>query len=345
MADARYIIIENINPGMTFYNYIGGDSTEDEILRGLYQIMASLHFAYNSVGFTHYDLHTANVMQHDFLNAPAPNVFPQNPPPIQNPLIVGMAPDNVLFKYFINGDVYLIPANYIYVIIDFGMSYVGTRGAINQSAIPTRAVHLMDQVRTPEKPNEDFDHYSVLMHSMITILSSDTRRHFLIDVMANPPIWKVTPLGRLYRHFLESYEFKFPRLNSMMNGLALVSAAGGRNVRNTIIRMIDAHTAPERLVGVWKWRAMDDFPWYPPPSPASNAISPLRSSGAVLNWMRDNFFQNVFPANYTHVFNWGDLPPNTLQGIEPSQDRLNAINMANQIYEQRAMVLKEAESK
>ena len=98
-----YIIYENINPSITLSDYIKSDQFNiTEWMKIFMQIILALNFANEKIGFTHYDLHTDNVL-------------------IRN---INNKKDQFLIKYPYNGDYLYLQDNKIATIIDYGMSRI-----------------------------------------------------------------------------------------------------------------------------------------------------------------------------------------------------------------------------
>lgn len=63
-----YIMLENINSSITLRNYIKSGCNLQEFLNVFMQILYSLHHANKNYDFTHYDLHSANVLIRKYNN-------------------------------------------------------------------------------------------------------------------------------------------------------------------------------------------------------------------------------------------------------------------------------------
>jgi len=97
----KILLIEYIKDSYKLYNYIKSSDINESILYSLIkQVILSIAIAQNKKNFTHYDLHSCNIM-------------------------IKKCDPNISFLYVIDSDSFLVPTyGYYPVIIDFGFSYV-----------------------------------------------------------------------------------------------------------------------------------------------------------------------------------------------------------------------------
>ena len=93
------IVMQNLEGCKKFFKYIKSDLSTTELLSIVKQSLLASMMAFNKVKFTHYDLHSDNIM-------------------------VKRCNENSVFLYIIDEKYYLVPTYGIYpIIIDFGFSY------------------------------------------------------------------------------------------------------------------------------------------------------------------------------------------------------------------------------
>ena len=98
-----YSIVYEKSNGMTMSQWLNNDIHFDYILDVLVQLFLALQMAWQKCKFTHYDLHTENVLVEE-LN------------------------DYIVIKYVINGQDYYLKTKYIVHIIDYGLSRIEWQG-------------------------------------------------------------------------------------------------------------------------------------------------------------------------------------------------------------------------
>lgn len=102
-ATQDYLIIERINPGYDVFSALRSDNLEFAGFMSAYlQVIASIGVAYQELNYTHYDLHTSNVLIQDI------------------PSVHGF----VYIPYTLEGKTIYIKATRIAKIIDYGKSHI-----------------------------------------------------------------------------------------------------------------------------------------------------------------------------------------------------------------------------
>lgn len=107
-----FIVSEKIEPASSLGDYIKTNSAEKSVY-ALIQVLCALQFAQDKLDFTHYDLHAQNVLRHALpkeWNEKGEVVFMYN-----------LSPSDELFNPSL---VIPVPSEAIWVVIDFGRSYV-----------------------------------------------------------------------------------------------------------------------------------------------------------------------------------------------------------------------------
>jgi len=149
-----YVVYENI-PGQTLYDAIVDGLNGDDFLNIYLQILLSLDLAYRNYKFTHYDLHTDNVVLRKF-------------------------DDYIYVIYPYNNGYVLVKTKYIPVIIDYANSYIDERYIFRENNKPyplhdshkifMNSIVYSDKLKNDKKirtlysffSNEDIDTYTEL---------------------------------------------------------------------------------------------------------------------------------------------------------------------------------------
>lgn len=126
-----YSVYERISPGTTMHAYTRNGAGLSEVLDKYLQILFALSVVSN-INYTHYDLHTQNVIMRDL--------------PLKNAVIPYINP--------VTGRTIYLKTDYIATIIDFGYSYLelrkvgyGMGGAEHASTYPDRSNKIMDSFK------------------------------------------------------------------------------------------------------------------------------------------------------------------------------------------------------
>ena len=112
LAQAPAIIMENIIPATPLYE-MSDKSNAGQMLMYYIQVLLALQVAQDKYKFTHYDLHSKNVLMQDV--SFSTSVFKQ---------IYKNSNTNIFFNYIIHNKSYMVPSQYIPKIIDFGRSHI-----------------------------------------------------------------------------------------------------------------------------------------------------------------------------------------------------------------------------
>lgn len=141
----QFLMLEKINNAITFQDYISNTQiTVLPIVLGIQQIAAALYYAQRDLHFTHYDLHTGNIMVTD---------------------LTSFAGGPISYKYKFGDDVLEVPAYVNCSIIDYGSVYVK-----DLNKYPLDAEHVENYGMTTDRPNFNRDIYSLVMHSFWAFL-------------------------------------------------------------------------------------------------------------------------------------------------------------------------------
>jgi hypothetical protein len=62
-----------------------------------------------------------------------------------------------------------------------------------------------------------------------------------------------------------------------------------------------------------------------------NIPEDFRGSYAVMEWMKNNFYQDIKIDENTYIFNWGYVPDDIIHGVQPNKQ----IEVINQSYNSR----------
>jgi len=110
------LLIENVKPGKTFSNLIQETTNMSELffLSHLVQLLLALQIAQDELDFTHYDLHSNNVLMEEIDCCDVDKG------------------EEVIYAYEYKGIVYYLPTTYNVKVIDYGNSYV-KRDCVNNS--------------------------------------------------------------------------------------------------------------------------------------------------------------------------------------------------------------------
>jgi hypothetical protein len=156
-----YILLENVN-GVSFREHIEKClSTDQDLFLALKQILLALWYAYVKFQFTHYDLHTGNI------------------------LVTSIQKSNFVYK--IEGGDRSVVAKNIYTIIDYGSSYINTPPGFVYKISKTFIDFKIDSRVT----NLYFDIYRLISSTFETIyiwnfslFQNINIRQFFIDVFS-----------------------------------------------------------------------------------------------------------------------------------------------------------------
>ena len=135
----QFLMIEKVNSKLAFSDYIF-HSSPFHIAAGIQQIAAALYYAQLKLDYTHYDLHTDNVM-------------------------VSPLPEAVLYKYNFEGTEINVPAFVNCSIIDYDKNYIK---GIKHYFVDEYSEKYYGM--TSDRPNFNRDIYTVVIHSFLKFL-------------------------------------------------------------------------------------------------------------------------------------------------------------------------------
>jgi len=311
-----YLLLENVENSNTLRRenktpLLKYPGQAEDMLDGMMQVVMALAYGWNQKQFTHYDLHTDNIMVYNFIN----NKNFLKLFKIYNEDLGSQVPeiDNVLFKYYLdvkNPKRYLlIPAKKLYLVIDYGNSYVDGMPPGSMFQFPSRrAAGILTTI-----PSQCSDIYTFFMVQFMEILMY--KPYLLIKNKK----WKEgTPLVDLYYKFISSYYklwVKHPK-------------EVWKDLLNVAIRR---HVNANSAFGAF-WNSMVDakykinkfYYWYLQPNFTSDLVGDdFNSNEKVLMWIINKHYQHlnletVARQPTTYVFNWGYVPENEISGIQPN---------------------------
>ena len=317
-----YLLLENIKNSNTLYvnlSFTDVPSTDgSEILDSIFQILLSVYIASKKIGFVHFDLHNNNVLQYDFIrNKEFLSQFPvyDKNKPIQN----------VYFKYYIfegnreGVDYFIVPAKYLYILIDYG------RSEINFKRTDRDVANFQDPYMFLSKLFVDIYKMKPYLLKGDTVISRLFYEYMInyIDVfrcIEDSVFYKSTGGTEVWTK-LTSHEFQsamntedktqnelfFDEFFNLNLSYTEINNFFWQSIWQYVERVYNAK--PENLselevevftklkditVDVWVKKIWDNFYKY------KELTETLEDS------------EDIF------VFNWGDVPQNTLIGIEPN---------------------------
>jgi len=309
-----YILLEEIE-GKTVARVLRTPSlktqeTYDDTLNIILQVVAGLSFGYQVNKFTHYDLHTDNVMQYDFINNPSYlSLF-------SNYNTNNSIPDveKIIFKYYTHTTdptkFILIPAKYLYILIDYGTSYTESSEG-NPPVDPAYQAGGM----TSNISNPYTDCFTFLMWFYHEIFRN--KPFLLIDTMETPWSWRSNKLIKVLDMFLESYSDLWAvSVGVLKDRIILTLNTENRDIRRMFYDSVKlAYKPPD--IGWWAF--------VNPTFPTSQIKAPMRNSWELLIWLINNCTDQTAllrdtQSKTTYTFNWGHIPKGTMDGIEPNYE-------------------------
>lgn len=175
--EMQYIMLEYIE-GQTFKKYMSDPSISiQHIISGIAQVSLGLLYSQEKVGFTHYDLHTDNVL--------VSNVTPAYQLPS-------------LYVYKIGKEEFKVPAFLNCTFIDYGDSHV--EGMKRYYELPG----AVSMGKTSSKYNQYKDIFSFVIHACHIYCITHSEKQ-VYDMLAN----KSNHLGDLFRELLKAYDYLF----------------------------------------------------------------------------------------------------------------------------------------
>jgi len=280
-------------------------STEEkEIIDMISQILMGLAFGYNEKKFTHYDLHTNNIMCYDFVNNNGfLKLFKSQGDRNSHPNV-----ENVIFRYYINkeGRYLDLPATYLYLIIDYGNSYVEGIDPEN----------VREGLFGSDKPNKSSDCYTLLYNVFTTLLIH--KPYLLIDQYNYT--WLNNNLAKIFYKFIDSYkELWITDPKQIMEQLIMIAVSRSNNkyidINNyfsQIKRRGYEYTDPR-----WQQYLPQNFN-------TQNISEDFSGAYEIVTWMVEKVYnerniKQIAEKKTTYIFNWGYLPEGVKDGIIPTE--------------------------
>ena len=306
-----YLLIENIKNSKTLSRHIktpmlAYENEANDMADCYMQIFIALKFGWEEKDFTHYDLHTNNVMLYDFItNTNFLQLFREYK---ENQTIVPEV-KQVLFRYFTKENrQIIIPARYLMLIIDYGNSYVKNMPKNTYFSMPHRARIGM----TADKKNLVADIYTFLMSVFSDIFVS---KPYLVT---NNQTWNNNILVELLQKTIQSYKELWIIPENMMNELLQVIIK-----RDTsLAQFFNSRIKLDYRFG--------EYRYLPPNFNPELVEEDFRGSGKVVEWMVNNHYKQMnlhdkINQKNIYVFDWGHLPENHIQGIQATPEIKNII--------------------
>lgn len=327
-----YLLLENIKNSETVDRVLKLPSlaTEEEaqdLIDMIYQIVAGLCVGWETNQFTHYDLHLDNIMRYDFVsNKDYLNLFKiyQEEKGDAIPKI-----EKILFKYYTDPNnpnkVFHVPVKYLYVIIDYGVTYTNGMPQASLSPIGWLENNGFDST----KPNSYYDIYTMISY-------------FLLRVMVSKPYLVFDKNGNWLQHnilvdFFESFLTNFEQLfitdiTQVMQSFSNLQKSNPPNRRSSFNHLYLLLVKPaHQFVG---------FPHFLKNFDLSSVGDSFSSSWKLLNFMYERYYANINfkeieKQDEVYVFNWGYTPKNIIRGIEPNSQIKDMIDQKDQLKKQK----------
>jgi len=142
----QYVMYENVKDSVTFNDFIRNGCSENDFLNNYLQILLALNLAYDKINFTHYDLHSDNIL-------------------------IRKLPSKRSIKYNLNNrDVY-VNGSTVATIIDYGMSRFEYKGVSYGSP---SSYNMDNFFVSPRRSNLYHDAFKCLMFCAKTARSSNS---------------------------------------------------------------------------------------------------------------------------------------------------------------------------
>lgn len=132
--DVNYLIYENVADSVTLREFIESGKSFNEFLNVFTQVVLALDLAYENLDFTHYDLHTENVLVREL-------------------------PEEIYIPYKIDNQTKYLRTKYVATIIDFGRSHIKYNNKHYGYAFPEYGIY-------PDRSYPMYDIYKLLMFSL-----------------------------------------------------------------------------------------------------------------------------------------------------------------------------------
>jgi hypothetical protein len=328
LNNTTYLLLENIKHSKTLSRsfripHINTPYEADNILDILYQILTSLAIAMEVNDFTHYDLHSNNILEYNFIeNSDFLNLFKH--------YNEGTIPkvENCLFEYYFKDDTIIImPVKYLYVIIDYGFTYTKD---LPKNKIYVSERHVQSMGATSNKSNPLTDTFCVIMDCLFHTICYTPYNIFDIDITTNAYTWKINNLTDFFYNFLHNYVDLW-RMSTpdIINVLALTRFNNAQEFANFFISI--THTA---YIGCFSFnRLHKDF--------VLDTRSNFSTALNIIKFMKEHYYDaknlnNLKTTPHTYTYVWGtNIPSGINQGIQPNGNVISNIRNKEHMHRQK----------
>jgi hypothetical protein len=365
----NYLILENVKNSRTVYRKIKTPSFHvrkegQDILDMIYQVIAALAFGQYTNNFTHYDLHTNNILEFNFLeNEGLRELFSENYKTGINPVV-----ENVFFTYSLPSrysekfEVFNIPVKNIYVIIDFGRSYTDNRiqDDGNPYKFPASKENYVSCGTSQSKSNSFIDMYVFSLNLFITILSH--KPYLLININRDDSVDIVeSDLSYYFSKFFDSYKIFFkdipdkynskstPNSNPRLCDLYIfICKKLGKciNEQKNNITLTVSTELHDLINSEYQCKSTEKvYPYFLNHSKTNTQPTDPRKLGvfgnsrSTLIWIRDNLYKDIRPDGDSLVFNWGEFKDDRSVGIMPRKEDIEKIGKKKREHDHKIDIL------
>ena len=290
-VEGSYVILEYI-VGDTFKKYIRTHS-KTEIFYGILQTMFGLHYAQKKVEFTHYDMHSDNVMITD----------------------IGRT---VYYKYYIGNNDYILPTSVNCFVIDFGWSHVS---GVNYSTVLTGTAQKYGFTSSKFYPHRDL--YTFLLGCFARFCSYKTPQEIEGLTLST------SPLGNMFRLVWESYPELF-NSDDCRNFDKIANHIASELTKNS---NLSSEMKNGLVLSILTKCSTDSnrFPLFLPIDYPTPVGTHLESPLAFINYIYPNLPVVNIPDNTT-IYNWGDISETEVGCVTVSSPAPN-INLINKVQQ------------
>jgi len=309
-----YILLENIKNSKTVARHIklpnltySGEAADYTDM--MLQIFIALVYGWNLKKFTHYDLHLNNVMVYDFVSNPNYLKLFKIWDEYEGSKIPKI--EGIYFAYYLTSDSYpiIIPAKYLYLIIDYGSAYVN--GLTSYHTFPRRVESIG---MTSDRPKSVADVYTFNMSLLLHIMLY--KPYLIFDELNNT--WLDNKLSKVFKKVFRAYKNLYKNMPKIIRMLPRISALTEHNRHNLFVDYLTNEIKPEYAVGHFQYLHKD--------FDATMVDSNFNSPGKVVDWIYRNLYNygdlfSKLSDPDAYIFNWGGplLPEGVLQGIQPNK--------------------------
>jgi hypothetical protein len=335
-----YLLLENIKNSETVDRVLKLPSLatrEDaqDLIDMIYQIVAGLCVGWEANQFTHYDLHLDNIMRYDFVsNKDFLNLFKiyQEEKGDAIPEI-----EKILFKYYTDPNnpnkVFHVPVKYLYVIIDYGITYTKDMPPASLSRIGWLENNGFDST----KPNSYCDIYTMISFFLLRVMVS--KPYLVFDKNG---IWlQNNILVDFFQFFLTNFAQLFiTDITQVMQSFSNLQKSNPQNRRSSFNDLYIQLVKPEHAFVVAQQGRIQKFPHFLKNFDLSSVGDSFSSSWKLLNFMYERYYANINfeeieKQDEVYVFNWGYTPENIIRGIEPNSQIKDMIDQKDHLKKQK----------